>query len=95
MMLARPPRRRDDEGEDCGCERHPRLRIVLWLLWLAAALGLAIFTGHGLAREPAAVTVGATPAAGGRELTRDDPGRLRRETDGASVSMRRGAPGRR
>jgi hypothetical protein len=48
MMLARPPQRDGDPSRDCGCERHPRLRVVLWLLWLAVALGLAIFTGHGL-----------------------------------------------
>ncbi|MCZ7561804.1 MAG: hypothetical protein M5U30_18655 [Burkholderiaceae bacterium] len=47
MMLARPPGRSTAE-DDCGCDRHPRLRRVLWLLWLAVALGLAIFTGHGL-----------------------------------------------
>ncbi len=46
-MLARPPRPSAVE-EDCGCDRHPRLRWVLWLLWLAVVLGLAIFTGHGL-----------------------------------------------
>jgi len=49
MMLARPPAPRGDQAQDSsGCARHRRLRVVLWLLWLAVALGLAIFTGHGL-----------------------------------------------
>lgn len=50
MMLARPPEPKGDTPPQQGCERHPRLRIVLWLLWLAAALLLALFAGHGLAQ---------------------------------------------
>lgn len=61
MMLARPPERRGEAGEPCGCDRHPRLRIALWLLWLAVALGLALFAGHGLGQVPAPVTVDLTP----------------------------------
>src|SRR5690606_23246617 len=61
VMLARPPERRGEAGEPCGCDRHPRLRIVLWLLWLAVALGLALFAGHGLGQVPAPVTVDLTP----------------------------------
>lgn len=63
MMLARPPEPKGDAPPRQGCERHPRLRIVLWLLWLAAALLLALFAGHGLAQAP--VTVDVTP----RQLT--------------------------
>jgi glyoxylase-like metal-dependent hydrolase (beta-lactamase superfamily II) len=81
MMLARPPRRRGDASEDCGCDRHPRLRIVLWLLWLAAALGLAIFAGHGLAQVPAPATVELTP----RQLT---PRVWYVEGDAGTVSLR-------
>ncbi len=61
MMLARPPERRGEAGEPCGCDRHPRLRIALWLLWLAVALGLALFAGHGLGQVVAPVTVDLTP----------------------------------
>lgn len=49
------------EEHDRGCGRYPRLRRALWLSWLAVALGLALFAGHGLAREPAPVTVELTP----------------------------------
>lgn len=65
MMLARPPENRGDAGPDASCARHRRLRIVLWLLWLAVALGLALFAGHGLGQQPAPVTVDLTP----RQLT--------------------------
>lgn len=65
MMLARPPAREGEPACDGGCERHPRLRVVLWLLWLAVALGLALFAGHGLARASAPVTVDLQP----RQLT--------------------------
>lgn len=44
-----------------GCDRYPRLRLALWLAWLAVALGLAIFAGHGLAQALAPVTVDLTP----------------------------------
>lgn len=81
MMLARPPQKPGDEARDCGCERHPRLRIVLWLLWLAVALGLAIFTGHGLGQTPAQVTVDLTP----RQLT---PRVWYVEGDTGAVSLR-------
>ena len=60
MMLARPPS--DDPAARCeGCARHPALRRWLWLAWLAAALLLALFAGHGLAREFEPVTVKVSP----------------------------------
>ncbi len=75
MMLARPPRDDGEQGRDCGCERHPRLRVVLWLLWLAVALGLALFAGHGFARgTSAAADAGAEERCLLEALRRAAPG---------------------
>ena len=54
---------------------------VAWLLWLALVIGLAIFTGHGLAQAPAPVTVDLTP----RQLT---PRVWYVEGDTGTVSLR-------